>query len=66
VSSVAVRVVLAAALLLIQIPAAMSIRRLPADNSGIPYRVTWIVFMLATTLCSVALVASVAVTLVES
>jgi len=59
---VAVRVALAVGLLLIQIPAWVSIRRLPAGNSRMAYRITWVIFMLTTTLCSSTLAASVMVT----
>lgn len=62
-SSVTVQVVLIVVLLISQVPAMASFRRLPEDS--VPSRTAVLVFMVVTTLAVTALVASVAVSVVD-
>jgi hypothetical protein len=64
-NSIWVRIALVIALLIVQVPAMVSLARLPQDNSRMQYRVAVLVFMLVTTAAAVALAASVAVSVVD-
>ena len=64
-SSVTVRIVLVVVLLIAQVPALASLRRLPEPDSCMPYRLAVLIFLLTTTLAATALVASVAVSVVK-
>ena len=55
-SSVTVRIVLVVVLLMAQVPALASLRRLPEPDSCMPYRIAVLIFLLTTTLAATALV----------
>lgn len=64
-SSIAVRIALVIVLLIAQGLALVSLRSLPEPNSCMPYRIAVLTFMVVTTVAAAALVASVAVSVVD-